>query len=268
MRGSNVYLLLAAGFALTLLCLWPYLHQVGAFGSLVTYAEARRMPEFGPEGRVTFFLPTWWGYWVAGNAGIHSLPTRPPWFLAAFLWPVLRRFPDRFPVLKVVPRGVRPVPQIIGAALSLFLIAHLLLFRLYLPNRYTQSVTRVVLILLGGGVLLALVDAALRWAESRPRVSGAAALGFIALLGVVTGYPLLLPAFPIGGYIQGTAPGLYHFFANQPTTIRIASLADEAENLPILCRRSIIIGAESAVPFHPAHYLPLCARGLQNARAQ
>ncbi len=272
-RDSQVYLVFSAAFVLTLLLTWPYLHSVGTFGPLVTYAEARRMPEFGPHGRVPFFLPSWWGYWVGGNGGIHTLPTRPPWFLAAFLWPVLRRFPNRFPLLKAMPKGVRPVPQMIGAALSLFLVAHLLLFRLYLPNRYTQSSTRVILILLAGGVLLALIDAALLWAEKRPvksqRVAKGVALGFCALLlGGMIAFPLLLPTFPTGSYVKGTEPGLYQFFARQPPTIRIASLSDEANNLPIFSRRSIIIGAECAVPFHPGYYLPLRARGLQIARAQ
>jgi hypothetical protein len=269
-QDSRIYLL--AALALTLLCLWPYLHQVGAFGSLVSYAEAKRMPEFGPEGRVPFFFPSWWGYWVGGNGGIHNLPTRPPWFLAALLWPVLRRFPEQFP-LKAVPRGARPVPQIIAGALSLFAIAHLFLFRLYLPNRYTQSTTRVLMILLAGGVMLALIDAALRWSEKR-RLNGRPA-GEVAMLGAATvllglmvGYPMFLPNFPTSGYVQGTAPGLYHFFELQPATIRIASLSDEGDNLPTFCRRSIVIGAECAVPFHPGYYLPLRDRGLQIARAQ
>jgi hypothetical protein len=271
--GSRAYLLFAAAFSLTLLCLWPYLHSVGALGPLVTYAEARRMPEFGPEGRVPFFFPSWWGYWVGGNGGIHNLPTRPPWFLAALLWPVLRRFPRQFPLLKAVPPGARPIPQIVGAALLLFAIAHLLLFRLYLPNRYTQSTTRVLMVLLAGGVLLALVDAALLWADKRPNKRGHArgvgTLGVSAVLfGVMAGYPLLLPMFPTASYIKGIDPGLYHFFALQPAKIHIASVSDEADNLPTFCRRSIIIGAECAVPFHPAYYLPLRDRGLRIARAQ
>jgi hypothetical protein len=272
-RGSRGYLLFAAAFSLILLCLWPYLHRVDAFGSLVSYTEAKRMPEFGPEGRVPFFFPSWWGYWVGGNGGIHNLPTRPPWFLVALLWPVLRRFPEQFPLLKAVPRGARPVPQIIGGALLLFAIAHLLLFRLYLPNRYTQSTTRVLMILLAGGVVLALIDAALCRAEKRRKRGGRtgelATLGSVAvLLAVMAGYPLLLPTFPTVSYVKGVTPGLYHFFDLQPATIRIASLSDEADNLPTFCQRSIIIGAECAVPFHPGYYLPLRDRGLQIARAQ
>ncbi len=272
-KDFRAYLLFAAAFGLILLFLWPWLDSVGAFGPLVTYAEARRMPEFGPDGRVPFFFPSWWGYWVGGNAGIHNLPTRPPWLLAALLWPVLRCFPERFPLLKAVPRGARPVPQIIGAALLLFTIAHLLLFHLYLPNRYTQSAMRILMILLAGGVLLALADAALLWAEERPNKHGPSrgvvTLAALAVLLVaVAGYPLLLPLFPTNSYIKGADPGLYRFMARQPATIRIASLSDEANNLPTFSHRSIIIGAECAVPFHPGYYLPLRDRGLQIARAQ
>ncbi|MGH8095147.1 MAG: hypothetical protein ACREIF_17050 [Chthoniobacterales bacterium] len=272
-KGSRNYLVIGVALGFALLCVLPYLHRMGAFGPLVTYAEARRMPEFGPKGRVPFFFPTWWGNWVAGNGGIHTLPTRPPWFLAAFLWPLLRRFPRQFPLLNAVPRGSRPVPQIIGAALSLFAVAHLFLFHLYLPNRYTESSTRVLLMLLAGGVLLALIDGALRWAETRSsrRLSSSrlAALGFSGLLlAVMLAYPLVLSTFPSASYVKGTAPGLYRFFALQPATIHIASLSDQADNLPVFCRRSVIIGAECAVPFHPAYYLPLRARGLQIARAQ
>jgi hypothetical protein len=81
-------------------------------------------------------------------------------------------------------------------------------------------------------------------------------------------YPLIVSRFPCGDYLTGSDPPLYRFFSRQPTTIHIASLTDEADNLPLLCQRSIIIGAECAVPFHPGYYLPLRARGLQVARAQ
>ncbi len=272
-RISRPYLLMAAGFCLTLLCLWPYLRDTGSFGPLVTYSEAEKMPEFGPGGRVPFFLPSWWGYWIGGNAGVHNLPTRPLWFLAGLLWPLLRLSPARFPLLKVVPVGARPVPQIIGAALLLFATAHVLLFRLYLPNRYTEGTMRVLLTLLAGGVILAVIDAALRRREARPNESirclGVMPQAFaFLLLGAILVYPLLIPAFPTNAYVHGADPDLYQFFARQPATIRIASLSDESNNLPTFCQRSIIVGAECAVPFHPGYYFPLRDRGLEIARAQ
>ena len=272
-KNWQPYTIFFAAFSLVLACLWPYLHRVGAFGPLVSYAQARQMPEFGSEGRVPVFFHSLWGYWVGGNAGIHTPPTRPPWFLAAFFWPLVRAFPNRFPLLRVVPRGARPLAQIAGAALLLFLAAHLFLFRLYLPNRYTQPTIRVLFTLAAAGVLLALVDAGLRWAETRSERRGSfsrvAVIGFSILwLGLILGFPLLVPKFPTASYIKGTQTDLYRFFARQPLTIRIASLADEANNLPTFCRRTLIAGAECAVPFHPAFYLPLRERALQQARAQ
>jgi hypothetical protein len=133
-------------------------------------------------------------------------------------------------------------------------------------------VARVVLILLAAGVLLALIEAVLRLARrrlaQRHRVSGVAAFGLAsALSGVMAAYPLLF-TFPTGGYLEGSDQALYQFFARQPAAIHVASLADEASNLPLLCRRSNLIGAECAVPFHPGYYLPLRRRGLQIAHAQ
>ncbi|CAN5399384.1 hypothetical protein BH20VER3_BH20VER3_10840 [soil metagenome] len=269
-KDARAYLLLAAASVIVLLCLAPYLHQTGKFGPPVSYDQARQMPEFGPDGRVPVFLSSWWGYWVGGNAGVHNFPLNPPWFLFALFWPVLRYFLNRFPALAIVPRGARPIPQTIAASLTLFASAHILMFRLYLPNRYTQSVMRVVLILLAGGVIFALVDAAIRCAgRFRPTWEATLAkLGVAAALLTILAYPLLLPEFPRSSYVKGAHPDLYQFFKSQPATIRIASLADEANNLPLLCRRSNIVGAECAVPFHPDYYLPLRNRGLEIARAQ
>jgi hypothetical protein len=272
-RDARAYQLVAAASFVILVCLMPYLTQTRAFGPLVSCDQARQMSEFGPAGRVPFFFPSWWGYWVAGNGGIHTPPTRPQWFLAAFLWPLLRRFPGRFPLLNQVPRGARPIPWIIAASLSFFFFAHLFLFHLYLPNRYTAAVTRVVLILLDGGILLALVDAVLRWTtENSARRTrshqGLTVIVCAALLGFVLCYPLLLPAFPTASYVRGADPNLYRFLERQPIAIRIATLADKADNIPTLSHRSVVISAECAVPFHPGYYLPLRNRGLQIARAQ
>ncbi|MGI8890059.1 MAG: hypothetical protein ACR2G0_04665 [Chthoniobacterales bacterium] len=269
-RLFRPYLFLTVASILAFLCIFPYLHQMSGAGPLVNYETARQMPEFGPDGRVPFFLPTWWGYWVGGNAGVHNFPLNPPWFLCALTWPLLRCFPKRFPILAQVTVGARPIPQVIGASLTLFALAHLFLFRLYLPNRYTQSVMRVVLILLAGGVIVALLDTAWRWSAQRRAslVSKLVRTALTVALVAVLAFPLFLKDFPRSSYITGADPALYQFFNHQPAAIRIASLADEANNLPLLCRRSNLVGAECAVPFHPNYYLPLRQRGLEIARAQ
>jgi hypothetical protein len=144
------------------------------------------------------------------------------------------------------------------------------LLRLYLPSRYTQHTGRILLALAAAVMIMALVDSLLRWSVSRASQLSSlftAALAALLLLWIVC-FPLFLSHFPRASYITGNAPNLYRFFAARPATIRIASIADEANNLPVFCRRTIIFGVETAVPFHPGYYLPLRQRGLAIASAQ
>jgi hypothetical protein len=270
-RAVHAYLFLIGVIGTVLLLLLVYLHVSEKFGPMVSYADARRMPEFGPGGRVPFFSPSLWFYWIEGSAGLH-VQSRPQWLFAALLWPVLLYFPTRFPLLQRVTR-LRPLAQVWGSALILFVLSHALLFRLYLPSRYTQHTARVLLAFAAGVVILALGDALLRVAERRGEecrcVSCIGALGLaLVLFCSVVCFPLFLKDFPHAGYVIGKRPDLYRFFGAQPRTIRIASLADEANNLPTFCRRSIIMGVKTAVPFHPGYYMPLRQRGLEIARAQ
>jgi hypothetical protein len=269
-RDWQAYALFAAAYVAVLLALLPYLHAAEKFGPIVSAAEAQRMSEFAPGGRVPFFYPDFWNYWMHGAGGLH-IQSRPSWLFAAFLWPVLACFRDAFPLLHRFRDAARPLLQIAGAALFLFAAAHLLLFRLYLPSRYTQHSARIAFAIAAAAVLLTLIGALCRWSARRSLkptfgVAGTALAGLI-LLWIVC-YPLFLSRFPRVGYIKGSAPKLYRFFAKQPPSIRIASIADEANNLPALCRRSIIFGVETAVPFHPGYYFPLRERGRAIARAQ
>ena len=270
-RELRSYLFFIGALALTLLALIPYLHTAEKFGPIVSYSEARHMTEFAPGGRIPFFYPDFWNYWMHGAAGLH-IQSRPSWLFAAFLWPIFARMRS-FSMFRRVGAGARPLGQIAASALILFAISHALLFRLYLPSRYTQHSARILFALAAAGVIIALVVSLLRWPEMRGAKSrtlfafGAFVFAALLLLWIVC-YPLFLSQFPRVNYITGKAPDLYRFFAAQPSTIRIASIADEANNLPVFCRRSIIFGVETAVPFHPGYYLPLRQRGLAIASAQ
>jgi hypothetical protein len=55
--------------------------------------------------------------------------------------------------------------------------------------------------------------------------------------------------------VTGRQPDLYRYFASQPKDIMIASLSDEANNLPTFARRPVLTSSECAVPFHPAKAL-------------
>ncbi len=266
-RDCRSYLFCVLAGVVVLLALIPYLRGAEKFGPMVTYAQAQRMSEFAPGGRVPFFYPDLWNYWMHGAGGLH-IQSRPPWLFVAFLWPILVYFPRAFPLLR---RGQGEVLlRIVCAALIFFAISHAVLFRLYLPSRYTQHAGRIVLALAAAAIIMALVDSLLR--RSISRASGFTSLlasTFAALLLLwIVSFPFFLSHFPRVGYIAGKAPNLYRFFAAQPVNIRIASIADEANNLPVFSRRTIIFGVETAVPFHPGYYFPLRQRGLAIATAQ
>jgi hypothetical protein len=270
-RKLRSYLFFIAALVFTLLALVPYLHTAEKFGPIVSYSQAREMTEFAPGGRVPFFYPDFWNYWMHGAGGLH-IQSRPSWLFAAFLWPIFARLRSSS-LSRRMGAGAQLLAQIAASALVLFAISHALLFRLYLPSRYTQHAARVLFSLAAAAVITALADSLFR-SPKMPAAKfrilfafGSSAFAGLLLLWIVC-YPLFLSQFPRVGYITGKAPDLYRFFAAKPSTIRIASIADEANNLPVLCRRSIIFGVETAVPFHPGYYLPLRQRGLAIASAQ
>jgi hypothetical protein len=259
------YWFFIAASAAVILPAWLYLHTSQKFGPIISFPAARQMTEFAPGGRVPFFYPDLWNYWMHGAGGLH-IQSRPSWLFAAFLWPLLACFPRQFPLLHRFRNAQQFLLQIALSALLLFAAAHLLLFRLYLPSRYTQHPSRILFAIAAAVATMALLDSFLRWAASRS-FRAAPLLVTIFLLWIVC-FPIFLSRFPRVGYIEGNAKNLYQFFAKQPTSIRIASIADEANNLPSFCRRTIIFGVETAVPFHPGYYLPLRDRALAIARAQ
>ncbi len=264
-RGAQPYLFFASACAAVVLPTLLYLRASQKFGPIISYTAAREMAEFAPGGRVPFFYPDLWNYWMHGAGGLH-IQSRPSWLFAGLLWPVLACFPRQFPLLRRFRHAPKFLLQIAVSALLFFAAAHLLLFRLYLPSRYTQHPARILFAVAAAGAIMALLDSFLRWAASRS-FRPAPVLVAVFLLWVVC-YPVFLSRFPRAGYLEGNAKNLYQFFAKQPASIRIASIADEANNLPSFCRRTIIFGVETAVPFHLGYYLPLRDRALAIARAQ
>jgi hypothetical protein len=186
----------------------------------------------------------------------------PPLVLVGLLLPGLKRFPDRFPLVQQV-RNSALLVQLLLAATGMFLLAHLLLFRLHLPNRYTGASLRIVIALAAGIALVILLDSVIR--ANRPwlawLVTGSVAIGLL-------GYPATQSKFPNPRFITGTAPELYQFLAQQPRSTLVASLSEEADNLPTFAQRSTLSGREYGVPFQVGYYRQIRQRAQQMIRAQ
>lgn len=262
----------ALGLGTAFLVLLPFALNTSEFGPAVTAAEARTMPEFLRRGRSSFFVEDPLDYWLFGRrSGFlpRSLFT-PVTGCFGLLLPLVLRFSARFPLVSRL-RGTGILLQIPLAALILFLAAHGLLFRLHLPSRYTGHSLRIAITLAAGITLTVLLDGLLRWAiaEARSLPKTILPLGLAGLLGIaVVGYPLFVSVFPLTAYERGTMPELYQFFSRQPRDSLIASLMDEAGNLPTFSGRSVLIAKEYAIPYQVGYYRQFRQRTQDLIRAQ
>jgi len=184
--------------------------------------------------------------------------------------PILLKFPSRFPLVKQIT-SITLLPQIALASIGMFLAAHLLLYKVFAPSRYTRYSLRLVMILAAGMAIAVILDAVWRWARQPAKRTSQRlflGLGLTALLGAaLVLYPSFLE-FPKTNYIVRREPALYEFFQKQPKNILIASLSREADNLPPFSQRSILFGWEYANPYHVGYYRQIRQRATDMIRAQ
>lgn len=272
------YLFCAAGLGITFLMLLPYALKVSEFGSVITAAEARTLPIFQSSGRKPFFYDNPLKFWFCAERSsvlpyewCMYLPQLQVW--AGLLLPLLLRYPDRFPLVRQVSDKIAVLPQILLASLGMFFAAHALLFKLHLPSRYTKHSIRILVAIAAGIALIVILDAVFCWAKQRARaqVGGRQflALGFVALLtALIFSYPTFLEKFSDTGYKTARTPALYEFLAQQPKDSLIASLSQEANNIPTFSRRSVLVGPEIDVPYHTGYSRQIHQRAVDLMRAQ
>ena len=266
------YWLCGLGLIAAFLVLLPYVLISTPFDPVVSLAAAKQLPDFHEGGRNPFFSNDPLFFWFTGiRSGI--FPTFQPFFLGfGFLLPILLYLPTRLPLVQQITRKTFILLQITIVALGLFVAAHLLLFKLHLPSRYTAYTLRFALVYAAAIVLTLLFDAGLRWlvqsSRSKP-VSRSMVWGFLALLMAAL---LLSPSYEYSfmrvNYKTGRTPQLYEFFAQQPKDIMIASLAQEIDFVPTFSRRSILVGREYAIPYHAGYIDRFRERANDLIRAQ
>jgi hypothetical protein len=274
-REKSHYLFCAAGVGIAFLVMLPYALKSSEFGPVITVTQAKQLPEFLPKGRSAFFHETLKEYFLFGvRSGMfpRSLFT-PVTLCAALVLPLLLRFHAKFPLLKQVTGNVIVLAQMFLASVGMFLIAHWFLFKLHLPSRYTGVSFRIIVALLAAIALTAILDtifqACEQPAKAHPQARQFLALASTAVISIaLVCYPSFVNKFPVTKYKQGKEPALYEFFQSQPKDILIASLEDEANNLPTFSRRSVLVGSEYAIPYHVGYYRQLSQRIHDLIRAQ
>ncbi|MBV9385575.1 MAG: hypothetical protein JOZ78_04005 [Chroococcidiopsidaceae cyanobacterium CP_BM_ER_R8_30] len=289
-RNRFNYFLFVLGLGIAFLLLFPYAMSTSEFGPLVNATEARNMPEFWPGGRHPYFDPNPWKFWLVGQHSGAIPPLLPPLIWIGLLLPVVLRNPSRFPLVKQIKSSVTLLPQIVLVSLGLFFAAHALLLKLFFPSRYTSHTFRIVMALAAGIVLTVMLDAVLQTAKQlikprwSPNLNWRQPLQFRQVISsrqqfvigastVVVGailflYPNFAPGFPLTNYRVSGESGLYEFFQKQSKDILIATLSDEANDIPTFAQRSILVGKEYALPFHLGYYRQIRQRAIDLIHAQ
>ncbi|MGF1461282.1 MAG: hypothetical protein ACFBSG_19920 [Leptolyngbyaceae cyanobacterium] len=249
------------------------------FGPTMTRAQALMMPEFFAGGRASFFKPSWLEGLLYGRGGLRlDTATTPVTNLLALGLPLMLRWPRPFPLVKSVTRDLDLLLKLLLTAFFWFFAAHIVLFKLYLPSRYTGRFLLMVGVIAAGIVVVILADACLNWAIALltpPRSSpvslgfAALALGFTIILGLgVVLYPLTMQNYPSTSMSQGYAPDLYGVLAQQPKDSLIAGLSVETSNIPSYAQRSVLLSQEIAIPYHVGYYAEISQRARDLIRAQ
>jgi hypothetical protein len=271
-RDRQAYIFCAAGLVVAFVVLLPYAIDHSAYGPVISAAEARTLPEFARKARSAFFVDDFWMFWIFGKRSGVFFWMMPLSIVGIVLLPVVLVWRSRFPLAAQL-RHLGIFVQAGIASLCVFFAAHLLLFRLYLPSRYTQYTVQIFSAFAGAIVVTLLIDAALGWAERQTAtrkgvLKRGLAIAFVLFwAGVVVLSPKLY-VFPKVSYVRGTVPELYEFFAQQPKDILVASLAKEVDNIPSFSQRSILVGREYALPYQQVYYRPMRQRIKDLIRAQ
>ncbi len=240
-----------------------YAFKTSDFGDIITVSQARLLPEFSPEGRSAFFADTWLKFWLTGiRSGFFPMEWQYSLMCSygiLILW--LPSLPKIFPLGQKINSKVLILGDVLLASLIMFILAHLFLFRLHLPGRYTHYTIRIIIALLDGmvlGITFNYVSRKInhylkRYRNLYKNLYKVVALMIITCLLLYPTY--VLRAYPQRlGYLTGESPQLYEFLQQQPKDSVIASISEEADFIPSFTGRSVLVAREYGIPYHQGYY--------------
>lgn len=264
--------MIAAGISLV-----PYLIGQNPYGPVITPEQAGQLPEFGAGQRAAFFDDDLYRFLSCGErSGIFpiewcrlsdldlvGIPVTlgPILLLLVVLWVPIRHWRQRSGPMRIDPAyGI--VPRWLLVSFGLYVAAHVMLFELHLPNRYTQHSLRLAFDIALGYLLF--LAASSVW----HRRSAGARLAGLALGMLIVGFPFLAEVVGSRGYVARHGGGVYEAIADLPIDARVASFLKAADNIPAFSRRSVVTSEELGIPYHLGYYLPYRARTRLLAVAQ
>ncbi|MFN2540583.1 MAG: hypothetical protein ABR514_00235 [Chthoniobacterales bacterium] len=260
------YIVFVAAILIFTAAILPFASSTSRYRPVITAAEACALPEFQRHGRSQFFVRGL-SYWAdAPRSGLFPNATPPHILLLAIAAPLCLIF-----ARKKFRSAV--LTQSAIAATTMWGTAHLFLFKLHLPARYSQWFFQIFFAMGAAATIAAVWEAVDDWRErSRQRsATFAARLLSVALALFAAGllvYPHLKEKFPDQSYVAAHPAELYEFLRTQPKDTVIATLRNLGSLVPVFAQRSVLVSSEHAIPYHKGYYDVIRRRGQDLVRAE
>ena len=255
------------GLIVSAIALFPYTQKTSQW-SMITAIDMQQLPEFQLNGRTYFYGVGWLKFLFAGDSGL-CLPKFPPivWLGFTLPWCLQKQ-----KIAKLVT-SINILWQVTIASLLMFAVAHLLLLKIHLPSRYTYHTLRFVLAIASAIVITILLDSALTWLQNKKhfQLRDKIAIFLVTIFAInVVIFPMIPHVFIhwFQNWRVGESPAIYQYLVQQPKDIMIASLSDDANNIPAFAHRSILVSEEFAFPYHPYYHQEIQQRAKDLIAAQ
>lgn len=267
-KQKQYFYLTCLTLAIAILTLYKL--QTGDFNLVITKEAAKQLPEFYPGGRSSFFDDNWWDFWLVGERSGFFPYEWEYVLLSSFglLLPAIAKQPRRFRLVNYLNYKVEIIGQILLVSFGLFCLAHLLLFKLHLPSRYSQHTWRIAIALTNGITLSILI----KWLTDRVNRNRKNLQRLIVAIAIAI---VLIPTYIAQhyypnrfSYVTGEAPELYQFLQQQPKDSSIATLSKEGDFIPSLAQRSVLTSREYSIPYHLDYYNQIRQRTKDLIQAQ
>lgn len=259
------------GLIIAFIVMLPYAIDSSDYAPVITRSEALTMPEFYYGGRSNFFKDSFWKYLVGRGNGvmISTSVFKPIILLASLFFPLVIKRADRFSLAQKITIHFNSLIALLIASFGMFILAHIALFRLHLPSRYTTHSLRISVAICAGITITIIGDYLFKKYRQKLTIKKSKILSSLTIiLTILLTYYIFFDFYSPTGYKVGSYPELYRFFQQQPKDIIIASLTEEADNLPIFTKRSILVSREYAIPYHLGYYQPFSQKARDLITAQ
>lgn len=251
----------AFGLALVLSLGLAYQNQqaTARFGPTVTGEQARGMPELGPTGRSYFFYPDPYRFWFvrersgldlrAQDRQLFRIPVLYELAILAGLLPLLLIFRGRLAAVRRLSGPIGLLPTLVVVSFGLFFLAHALLFRLYIPNRYVKWSLPLALVVAAGLALAILFDTLAGRVPARFRTFAAEGPALLFALWIV-----LNPTSFESHWVRDPHPFVSAYLRTLPKETLVAAIPLQADYVPLFTQRKVLASIEHSIPYQLGYY--------------